>query len=146
MKGNCYKSKTEDSLEKILAIVAYLKDYEVFWNMWTPGTDRGYVKVIILRTFIFHKYADFCLQCAYDKCFWKTLMTNFIWSLILKSSSLRENEVVSSKEKTSKEIFKSFLNTVLPRKDNMGTKSSLWNRVYNLSKLTHLYYISSSPH
>ena len=46
--------------------------------MWTPGTDRGYVKVIILRTFIFHKYADFCLQCAYDKCFWKTLMTNFI--------------------------------------------------------------------
>ena len=49
---------------------------------------------------------------------------------------------VSWRSRASLTNRKSFWNTVLPRKNNSGTKSVLSNYVYGQSKETHLFYIT----
>ena len=86
-----------------------------------------------------NKSSDFWLQSAWDKFFWRSMIANSKWWLILKFSFRRIFKVVSHLTN-----HLSFSNTALHRKDIRGAKSSLYNCVYSRSKSTHLFSISPS--
>ena len=92
----------------------YWKSYisEETYQLYCQGRIRG----PSVPSIDIQKTSNFCLQNAYDKCFWQVTVTNSKWSLILKFSFWHMFNIASQLKRISEEIFKSSSNTAFQAK------------------------------
>ena len=100
-------------------------------------TDKGSVKSVNWHTFVFTKVviSDSKVLISVSGTLWQLILNDhWFWNLAFG---------VFLKSRANLTNLKSFSKTVLPWKDNRGTKKSLRNCIYGQSKSTHLYSIPS---